>query len=264
MTQAAPLNTPRVLITGGSRGIGARVALALAGRGYDIALCYRDKHKRAATVAAAIARTGRHCELVAGNLARQDELESVVKQLAAFGPYNAVILNASGGLEPDKDLPYAMAINCYASVALATAALPHCIGESNLIYVTSHSAHFYYHQPVLPSYAHVALSRQAGEQCLRRMSDMFARHNVRLHIISGDIVEGTITASLMDKQAPGFLRRRREQVGRLPSIAEFSNMIVEKALSQRAADTKAAAHWCGSVEPYLVGRSTSERCHASG
>ena len=92
---------------------------------------------------------------------------------------------------------------------------------------------------------------------------MFARHNVRLHIISGDIVEGTITASLMDKQAPGFLRRRREQVGRLPSIAEFSDMIVDKALSRRAADTKATAHWCGSVEPYLVGRPTPEPCQVS-
>ena len=108
MIQAFPLNAPRVLITGGSRGIGARVALALAGRGYDITLSYRDKHKRAASVAAAITRAGRHCELVAGNLARQDELDDVVQRLAAHGPYNAVILNASGGLEPDKVLLYSM------------------------------------------------------------------------------------------------------------------------------------------------------------
>ena len=248
----------RALVTGGSRGIGAVVAVDLAKNGFDVTLCYRDKHKRAGEVAAEIARHGRRCDLIAGDLTRQDDLERVIRQIGAYKPYNAVVLSASGGLEPGKDLPYAMAINCYAPVALSSAVLPLCAADANLIYVTSHGAHFYYHQPVVPLYAHVALSKQSGEQCLRRMSDLFARHQTRLHVVSGDIIEGTATASLIDRAMPGFLRRRREQVGRLPSIDEFAEAIVAKAVSRRADDSGAQARWCGSVEPYLIARPAYE------
>ena len=42
------------LITGGSRGIGAETALALADNGYDVALTYRNKAARAQDVVAAV------------------------------------------------------------------------------------------------------------------------------------------------------------------------------------------------------------------
>jgi 3-oxoacyl-[acyl-carrier protein] reductase len=260
--QAFP-GTPTALVTGGSRGVGAKVAVALATRGCDVTLCYREKHKRAAAVAATIAGLGRRCELISGDLTRQDDLRGVIERIAAHGPYNAVVLGASGGLEPGRDLPYAMAINCYAPVALTTAVLPLCAPDANVIYVTSHGAHFYFHQPVLPLYAHVALSKQSGEQCLRRMDDLFARHRARLHVVSGDIIEGTTTASLIDRAVPGFLRRRKEQVGRLPSMDEFSEAIAAKAMSKRVEETAGQAFWCGSIEPYLLARQGHEASDAS-
>ena len=249
---------PRALVTGGSRGIGAQVAAMLAARGCDIVLCYREKHKRAAAVAAQVEKLGRRCTLLPGDLARQDDLGRITRQIADHGPFAAIVLGASGGLEAGKDLPYAMAINCYAPVALATAALPLCTPDANVIYVTSHGAHFYYHQPVLPIYAHVALSKQSGEQCLRRMGELFARYRARLHIVSGDIIEGTTTASLIDRAAPGFLRRRKEQVGGLPTVKQFAEAIALKALSRRSEDADALASWCGSIEPYVLTRRGHE------
>jgi hypothetical protein len=156
-----------------------------------------------------------------------------------------------------------MAINCYAPVALATAVLPLCVPDANVVYVTSHGAHFYYHQPVLPIYAHVALSKQSGEQCLRRMGELFARYRARLHIVSGDIIEGTTTATLIDRAAPGFLRRRKEQVGTLPSVEEFSQAIAQKAVSKRCEDSDPLASWCGSIEPYLLNPAAREASDAT-
>ncbi len=46
------------LVTGASRGIGAATALALAGRGYDVAFTYRNKAARANEVAAQIETRG--------------------------------------------------------------------------------------------------------------------------------------------------------------------------------------------------------------
>ncbi|GAC1669816.1 MAG: hypothetical protein PVS3B3_39760 [Ktedonobacteraceae bacterium] len=52
-------HTNVALIIGGSRGIGAATALALAVRGYDIALTYRNKAARANEVASQITTRGR-------------------------------------------------------------------------------------------------------------------------------------------------------------------------------------------------------------
>lgn len=46
-------------VTGGSRGIGAAIALALAENGADVAFTYQDSKPRAENVIASIQRVGR-------------------------------------------------------------------------------------------------------------------------------------------------------------------------------------------------------------
>jgi NAD(P)-dependent dehydrogenase (short-subunit alcohol dehydrogenase family) len=50
---------PVLLVTGGSRGIGAATATLAAGRGYDVCLSYRDDAGAAAEVVAACEAQGR-------------------------------------------------------------------------------------------------------------------------------------------------------------------------------------------------------------
>ncbi|MEA3384985.1 MAG: 3-oxoacyl-ACP reductase FabG [Thermodesulfobacteriota bacterium] len=67
------MEEPRtVLITGGSRGIGAAIAKRLAGAGYDILLNYRSSHEAAASVKNDIEARGRRCTLLPFDVA--DEL----------------------------------------------------------------------------------------------------------------------------------------------------------------------------------------------
>src|SRR5258708_30552689 len=49
---------PVALITGGSRGIGAATALAVAGHGYDAMITYRNKESRANEVIAHLTQRG--------------------------------------------------------------------------------------------------------------------------------------------------------------------------------------------------------------
>ena len=90
------ISSRAVLITGGSQRIGQAIALALAGRGFDIALHYNHSKKEALALAAQILRKGVRCELFACDLTKEFQvlllLEKVYKK---FPQLNLLINNAS-------------------------------------------------------------------------------------------------------------------------------------------------------------------------
>jgi 3-oxoacyl-[acyl-carrier protein] reductase len=61
---AAPRSVPPgvALVSGGSRGIGRAVVLALARSGYDVAFCFQSSHAQAAGVERAAAEAGGHAQ----------------------------------------------------------------------------------------------------------------------------------------------------------------------------------------------------------
>ena len=88
------------LITGGSRGVGAETALALADRGYDIALTYRNKAARARNVIAAVTQRKVRGLALACDMTHSGEITSLFQCLKQWTDHvDVVVLNASGGLE---------------------------------------------------------------------------------------------------------------------------------------------------------------------
>ncbi len=166
------------LVTGGSRGIGAETALALAEHGYDVALTYRNKAARAQEVAAAIAQQGRDALALPCDITHPDEVTNLFEQARQWrGHLNMLVLNASGGMERDlvaADPDYAMHINRDAQLALVKAALPLLRLGSGIVFVTSHWAHLYGKMPQLPAYEPVAESKHAGNRLYAHFSPIFA------------------------------------------------------------------------------------------
>ena len=85
-----------VLITGGAQRIGKSIALALADRGFDIALHYNRSRDEATQVAQEIRQKGVRCEVFACDLQKEAQvlllLEKVCKR---FPSLNLLVNNAS-------------------------------------------------------------------------------------------------------------------------------------------------------------------------
>ena len=219
-----------VLVTGASRGIGAITARVLGQAGAQVILNYRSKGARAEKVAAEIEAAGGKASTIRCDITVSQEIDSMLDQVRTkFRHLNLLILNASGGLEKNKGEDYSMLLNCGAQVDLLKRALPLLQPTGRVIFVTSHLAHFYEQKPVYPGYEPVAVGKLAGEKALRAMIPQLTAREVALIVVSGDMIEGTITPKLLNRTNRGLIDFRRAQAGRLPSVEEFGRAIAEAA-----------------------------------
>ena len=83
------------LVTGGSRGIGRAIALALAGADRRVALCYRSDADGAAETVAAVRAQGGEALAVAADVADPGALDVAFKEIeATFGSVQVLVNNA--------------------------------------------------------------------------------------------------------------------------------------------------------------------------
>jgi 3-oxoacyl-[acyl-carrier protein] reductase len=218
------------LVTGASRGIGAAVAVLLAKQGADVAINFRSKGSRAEEIAAEVQALGRRSLLAQADLTDESGVNAMAGAIKkTFGQLHILVLNASGGLEKDKPASYATELNLTAQVRTLEAVLPLMPAGGCIIFVTSHLAHFYGRKPVYAAYEGIAASKKAGEDALRSRMPEFEARGLRLKIVSGDMIDGTITPKLLERTQRGLIESRRGQAGVLPTVQEFAAAIVDAA-----------------------------------
>jgi 3-oxoacyl-[acyl-carrier protein] reductase len=91
------LEGARALVTGGGRGIGATIALALAGSGCHIALVARTEAQLDA-IAAGVTAAGTRVLVAPADLTRPEEVQGIVHKVESeFGGIDILVNNAGGG-----------------------------------------------------------------------------------------------------------------------------------------------------------------------
>jgi len=92
----ARLPQPVALVTGAARRIGRAIALALATRGYDVAIHYQSSRAEALAVVAEIEGLGRRGAALQADLSRHEDVDRLLPQVAnVLGTPTVLINNAS-------------------------------------------------------------------------------------------------------------------------------------------------------------------------
>jgi NAD(P)-dependent dehydrogenase (short-subunit alcohol dehydrogenase family) len=120
------------LVTGAQQGIGAAIAVALAGEGADVAFTWLDDQKAAEAVASRIKAAGRRALMLRADVSKLPEIETMVADtVRQLGTPDILVNNA--GVYPrvpllqmkESDWDYVLDINlkagCFATIAVARA-----------------------------------------------------------------------------------------------------------------------------------------------
>jgi NAD(P)-dependent dehydrogenase (short-subunit alcohol dehydrogenase family) len=221
--QPESMAAKRVLVTGSSRGIGADTVSYFAAAGARVAINFRNKEARALKLAAKIAEDGGEAITAGADLTDPASVAQLFERIQSeFGGLDVLVLNASGGMEGGMAADYAMTLNRDAQLNVLTSAVPLLAPGSRVVFVTSHQAHFIHTTETMPEYVPVALSKRAGEDALRALIPELDEKGIEFVVVSGDMIEGTITATLLERANPGAISSRKESAGRLYNVGEFA------------------------------------------
>ena len=176
------------LVTGAQQGIGAAIAVALAGEGADVALTWLDDEAGAKAVADKVRAAGRKAHLIRADVAKLPEIEAMVVETAArLGTPDILVNNA--GVYPrvkflemrESDWDYVLDINlkagCFAAVAVAKALI--AAGKRGSIINLSSQA-----MRGAVRGVHYSASKGGVASMTRAMALELAPHNIRVNAIA--------------------------------------------------------------------------------
>ena len=140
------LSGKAALVTGGSRGIGRSIALALAAEGCNVAITARGRERLAQTVgeieASGVQAAGFELDMAEASASAQ----AVEQTAAAFGRLDVLVNNVGGSTggrsfqeATDDDWAATLDVNLWPAIRASRAALPHmrAQGAGRIIHITS-------------------------------------------------------------------------------------------------------------------------------
>ena len=182
-------------VTGGSRGIGAAIAIGLAEAGADVLLTYREKHAEAHDVAKKIEALGRRALAVKMDVTHRLEVEQAAEQARAFGPIS-ILVNNAGINKPtdfdavtDADWDMIVDANLKGPFVVSQVFLPLLkeAGGGAITHIGSVSGQY-----GGPRTAHYAASK-AG---LISLAQVIARFGAQYHVRSNTVAAGLIASQM--------------------------------------------------------------------
>jgi 3-oxoacyl-[acyl-carrier protein] reductase len=186
------------LVTGGSRGIGRAIALALARAGADVAVNFRSREAEAGETAFEIIELGRRAITVQADVSKSEEIDRLLTAVEAQLGGVEILVNNAGIAKPqrieeitERDFDELIAVNLKSCFLLTQAVLPgmRSRGWGRIINVSSIAAQL--GGTVGPHYA----ASKAGMLGLTHsLAPLVAREGVTVNAIAPALIETEMVA----------------------------------------------------------------------
>ncbi|SLN61933.1 SDR family NAD(P)-dependent oxidoreductase [Roseisalinus antarcticus] len=220
------------LVTGGSRGIGAAIAVSFAEECADVVFCHHDDPEGARLVESRIAALDRRVASVQGDVADPVALTRLWEAAAAFGPVDILVNNAgTGGDQPFDEISVAdfdkmIAVNLRAQFLLSQLALAGMRRRrwGRIINIASQLAY-----KGAPGLTHYSASKAGVVGFTRAL----AAEVVKDGILVNAIAPGPVETALTDALSPEWQAWKMAQlpIGRFGQPAEIAPTAVLLASS---------------------------------
>lgn len=179
------------IVTGGSRGVGRRIAEVLAADGTYVILTYRRNQTEAERVVAGIERNGGTAVAARLELESAEDIEALFEKHFADGAkLDYLVANAAASaFLPIADfsshhLERSWATNVRSFVLLAQRALPHLVDGGRIVALTSYGS-----IRAFPGYGAIGADKAAIESWVRHMAAEFGPRGITVNAVNGGLVD---------------------------------------------------------------------------
>lgn len=181
------------LVTGGSRGIGRGIAVALAGDGATVALTYRRDEDAARSAVEEIRAAGGTAECFAASVDVREQIDAMVEQVrSTLGPIDILVSNAgvaSRGLAvidtDPAEVERVMATHAFAAHRIAQLVLPDMRrrGRGDVVVISSSEV-----VHMRAGGAPYNMAKAAAEALALTLAHEEATHGVRVNVVAPGLV----------------------------------------------------------------------------
>jgi len=202
------------LVTGGSRGIGKGIALALAESGADVAIFYRAKTEEAAGVIKEIEALGHKGLALQVDITDYEKLEAGVKKVVeAFGCIDILVNNAGRSPRPTKigdadikDWKGVIELNLNAVFYCSKAVLRYMREKKSGVIVNISSANV---QLLNPTSGPYSAAKRGVEAVTKILAKEEAENGIRVNAVAPGVIETRMATEMLkamgEKQAKAFM-----------------------------------------------------------
>jgi 3-oxoacyl-[acyl-carrier protein] reductase len=225
------LDGKRVLVTGGSRGLGRAICARFAAEGADVAFNYASDDEGAAETVAAIEETGRRARACKVSVLDAPGLTRMVRELEAAWEGIDVLVNNAAVSQPlpialmeEDDWDLVMDVNAKGPFLVTRPVLQGMIRRKrgHVLNIGSLAGVRLIEAPI-----HYCASKAAVKGFTEALAKEVARYNVRVNCLAPGLLDEGVSRNLPEHRLREYLKhvalRRR---GTLEEVARFAAFLV--------------------------------------